>query len=104
MANILKLMKQAGEMRRKVAEAQAELASREVRFSSGGGAVEVCAGGDGMVRSVKIQAEAVKGGEVELLEDLVLAAVVGAQEAAKAAAGEVMGRVTAGMGLPPGLG
>jgi hypothetical protein len=104
MPNIMKLMKQAADMQRNMAKAQEELAEREVEFASGGGAVSIKASGDGNIRSVRISPDVVKEGEAEMLEDLVLSAIIGVQEEAKKVAQEVMGKVTAGMNLPPGLG
>lgn len=101
---MMKMMKQASEMQKNMAKVQEELAARELDYQSGGGAVTVKISGDGNIRSIRIDPEAAGGGDIEMLEDLVLTAVQGAQELAKETAGAEMKKITAGMGLPPGLG
>ena len=104
MANIMKLMKQAADMQKNMAKAQESLASLELEHSSGGGAVTVKITGDGNVVAIRIDPKAIRPGEAEMLEDLVLAAVRGAQEMAKERAASEMEQLTAGMNLPPGMG
>lgn len=104
MANMMKLMKQAADMQKNMAKMQAELAEKEVTFSSGGGAVSVTAKGDGSVTAIKIAPAAVTPDDVEMLEDLVLAAVQGALDEAKETAANEMQKLTAGLNLPPGFG
>lgn len=104
MANIMKLMKQAADMQKNMAKAQEDLANQEVEFAVGGDAVKVKAYADGNIVRIQISEDVVKTGDVEMLEDLVLSAVRGAQEEAKRIAAETMGKLTAGMNLPPGLG
>lgn len=101
--NMMKMMKQAANMQKNMAKVQEALAAQELEFQSGG-AVTVTISGDGNIRSLRIEPAAVEGGDVEMLEDLVLTAVQGAQELAKETAGVEMQKVTAGMGLPPGMG
>lgn len=101
--NIMKLMKQATEMQKKMESLQSELGQKTVEFSSGGGMVTVVAGGDQTVRSVRINPKVVDPNDVEMLEDLVRSAVDGAlQKARDLAAGEMKG-ITAGLNLPPGM-
>lgn len=102
--NMMKMMKQAADMQKNMAKVQEALAAQELEFQSGGGAVTVTISGDGTIRRIRIDPAAVEGGDAEMLEDLVLAAVQGAQELAKDTAGVEMKKVTAGMGLPPGMG
>ncbi len=102
--NIAKMMKQAQKMQQQMQEMQAELAERTVEVSVGGGKVTVVANGAGDVQSIKISPEVVDPEDVEMLEDLVLSGVNLATEKAKAMASEEMGKVTGGLGLPPGLG
>jgi nucleoid-associated protein EbfC len=102
--NMMKIMKQAADMQKNVAKAQEKLAQTELEFQGGGGAVAVKISGDGIVRGIRIDPKAVDPSDVEMLEDLVLTAIQGAQEQAKELAGSEMQKVTAGMNLPPGLG
>lgn len=100
MANMMKMLKQAQEMQGKMQSLQADLAEREVSFSSGGGMVSVVATCDGTVKSVKIDPKAVDPDDVEMLEDLVLAAVQGAVNQGKATMAEEMGILTKGLNIP----
>lgn len=102
--NIAKMMKQAQQMQKKMAEMQAEVAEQEVEASVGGGKVVVKANGAGDVLEIKIDPAVVDADDVELLEDLVLSGVKQAIEKGKAISQEEMGKLTAGMGLPPGMG
>jgi nucleoid-associated protein EbfC len=104
MANIMKLMKQAADMQKNMAKAQESLASIELEHSSGGGAVTVKISGDGTITALRIDPKVVQSGDAEMLEDLVLTAVRGAQELAKETAASEMKKLTAGMNLPPGFG
>jgi DNA-binding YbaB/EbfC family protein len=102
--NIQKMMKQAAKMQEQMAQAQAELAERTVTATAGGGKVTVVATGAGDVVSIKIDKAVVDPEDVEMLEDLVLTGVKKAIEEGKALQQSEMGKLTAGMGLPPGLG
>ncbi|MEM1441503.1 MAG: YbaB/EbfC family nucleoid-associated protein [Verrucomicrobiota bacterium] len=102
--NIAKMMKQAQQMQKKMGEMQAELAEKEFEASVGGGKVTVVANGAGDVVSIKIDPAVVDPDDVEMLEDLVLSGVKQAIEQGKAVNQEEMGKLTAGLGLPPGLG
>jgi DNA-binding YbaB/EbfC family protein len=102
--NIAKMMKQAQQMQKKMGEMQAELAEKEFEASVGGGKVTVIANGAGDVVSIKIDPAVVDPDDVEMLEDLVLSGVKQAIEQGKALNQEEMSKLTAGLGLPPGLG
>jgi len=102
--NIQKMMKQAQQMQAKLAETQAELAERTVEVTAGGGKIVVIANGSGDVISIKISKDVVDPEDVEMLEDLILSGVKQAQEQGKAMAAEEMSKLTAGLGLPPGMG
>ena len=102
--NIQKMMKQAAKMQEQMAQAQAELADKNVTATAGGGKVTVVANGAGDVLSIKISKDVVDPEDVEMLEELVLTGVRKAIEEGKALAQSEMGKLTAGMGLPPGLG
>lgn len=101
--NIMKMMKQATDMQRKMGEVQAGLADKTVEFSSGGGMVTVTARGDVSVEKIRIDPKVIDPQEAELLEDLVLAAVDGALRAARDMAAEEMSKLTQGLNLPPGM-
>ena len=104
MANFMKMMKQAADMQKNMAKAQESLAALELEHASGGGAVTVKITGDGNITAIRIDPQAIQAGEAEMLEDLVLTAVRGAQELAKETAAREMKKLTAGMNLPPGFG
>lgn len=105
MANLMKLMKQAATVQKDMQRLQGELAGRTVEFASGGGMVRVTARGDGTVAAIKIDPKVVSASDVELLEDMILAAANGALQAARDMAAAEMAKVTAGLGLPglPGM-
>lgn len=102
--NIQKLMKEAQKAQRKMAEAQERLASATVEGTAGGGLVTVTATGDGTVTAVSIDPKAVDPEDVDLLEDLVTAAVNEAQRKAKELQESEMGSAMGGMGGMGGLG
>ena len=102
--NIQKMMKQAQQMQERMLAAQEELAEKTVEATAGGGKVTVVATGAGDVVSIKIAKEIVDPEDVEFLEDLVLTAVKKAIDDGKAMAQAEMGKLTGGMGLPPGMG
>mgnify|MGYP000052305873 FL=1 len=100
MASINKLMKQAMRAQQQAQEVEAALTERTVEASSGGGAVKVVATCKGVIKSLKIDPEAVDPEEVESLEDMVLLAVNNAVEEGQKIQAEEMGKVTSGFGLP----
>ena len=102
--NIQKMMKQAQKMQAELAKTQEELAEKTVEASVGGGKVTVVANGAGEVLSIKISRDVVDPEDVEMLEDLVLSGVKQAVADGKKLAEDEMGKITAGMGLPPGMG
>lgn len=103
MAGIGKLLKQAQRMQEQIQQVQAELAQREVEGTAGGGAVKAVARCDGTIAAIKIDPNVVKPDDVEMLEDLVLAAVSNALDVAKKTQAEELGKVTQGLNIP-GLG
>jgi DNA-binding YbaB/EbfC family protein len=103
MANFNQMMKQAQALQRKMAKATEDLAEREVTGSAGGGMVTAAATGTGVLKQVKIDPEVVDPDDVEMLEDMVTAAVTEALRSAKALEEDTMGELTGGLGLPPGL-
>jgi len=104
MKNLGQMMKQAQQMQAKMAELQAQLAETECLGASGGGMVQITMSGKGEVRAVKIDPALVDPGEVEVLEDLIVAAANDAKAKVEAHVAEKMRDLTGGLNLPPGLG
>ncbi len=102
--NIQKMMKQAQKMQQQLAEKQAELAEQTVESSVGGGKVHVVATAAGDIVSIKIAREVVDPEDVEMLEDLVLTGVRQAIAEGRKLTETEMGKLTSGLGLPPGMG
>ncbi|MBC8792770.1 MAG: YbaB/EbfC family nucleoid-associated protein [Alphaproteobacteria bacterium] len=103
MKNLGALMKQAQQMQSKMAEMQEKLGSLEVQGRAGGGMVEVTTTAKGDVRRVKIDPALLVPADVEVLEDLIVAAMADAKGKADAAAADQMREVTGGLSLPPGM-
>jgi DNA-binding YbaB/EbfC family protein len=101
--NLAQLLRQAKDVQQKLGEVQKKLAAMRVEASAGGGMVTVVANGHQEILSVKIDPAAVKADEVELLEELVLAAVNGAKKKAEALARDEMSGLARGLDLPEGL-
>jgi len=102
--NIQKMMKQAQKMQADMQRAQEELGERTVEATAGGGKITVTANGAGDILSIKISKDVVDPNDVEMLEDLVLTGVQKAIEEGRALMQAEMGKITGGMGMPPGLG
>ena len=98
--NLNKLMKQAQKMQEQMAKTQAELESKTVEVTAGGGRVTVVANGAGDIVSIKIAKEVVDPEDVEILEDMVLSGVQQAIAKGKEMAGSEMSKITGGMNLP----
>ena len=96
--NMNNLMKQAQRMQRQMEEQQAELENKEFSATAGGGVVEVTVTGKREVSKVKIDPEAVDPDDVEMLEDLLVAAVNEALEKVDAETTSAMSKFTGGMG------
>ena len=104
MSNQNAMMKQVQAMQRKLTKAQDELAAKDVTGTAGGGMVTVTVNGAGTdVRAISINPEAVDPDDVEMLQDMVVAAVNEALRAAKELEAQTMGGIAGGLGLPPGL-
>lgn len=103
MKNLTQMLKQAQEMQSKMAEMQAALAQAEATGQSGGGLVSVVVTGKGELRRLKIDPSLLNPTEVEVLEDLILAAFKDAKEKADKHVAEEMAKLTGGLQLPPGL-
>jgi DNA-binding YbaB/EbfC family protein len=100
-----KMLKQVQQMQQKMAEAQEQLAHENVEASAGGGMVTVVVSGNLEIQEVRIDAQAVDPDDVEMLQDMVLAATNEALRAAQELASNKLGGITGGMDLPniPGL-
>lgn len=103
--NMSNLMKQAQQIQSKMAKLQEELENRTLEASSGGGMVTVIVNGRQEVLSIKIDPEVIDPEDVEMLQDLVLAAVNDGLARAKDMVNQEMGKLTKGLNLPniPGL-
>jgi nucleoid-associated protein EbfC len=101
----MKMMRQLQEMQKNMAEAQEQLTHETVEASAGGGMVVAVVSGDLQLKEVRIKPEAVDPEDVEMLQDLVIAAVNEALRSAQDLANQKMGGATAGMQLPdiPGM-
>ncbi len=97
------IMKQAQQMQERVKKLQEEAEGKTVEASSGGGMVTVVANGRQEVLSIKIDPSVVDPKDIDMLQDLVTAAVNEALRKSQDLMKEEMGKLTAGMGLPPGL-
>ena len=104
MANFMKMMKQAADMQKNMAKAQESLAALELEHAAGGGAVTGKIAGDGNITSIRIDPKVIQPGDADMLEDLILTAVRGAQELARETAAREMQKLTSGLNLPPGFG
>ena len=101
--NMNNLMKQAQRMQRQMEESQKELEEKEFTAKAGGGAVEVTVTGKKEITKVKLSQEVVDPDDVEMLEDLVMAAANEALRMAEEANSEIMNKMTGGLGLGGGF-
>ena len=92
------LMKQAQRMQRQMEEGQKELETKEFSAKAGGGAVEATVNGKKELVKIALSQEAVDPDDVEMLQDLIVAAVNEAMKQADEASQELMGRMTGGLG------
>ena len=103
MKNIGQLMKQAQEMQAKMAEVQAQLEALELTGASGGGMVQLTLSGRGDLKKIKIDKTLLAPEEVEVLEDLIVAAFNDARAKVSAHAEQEMQKLTGGLQLPGGM-
>lgn len=99
MGNMGAMMKQAQKMQAELAKAQDEIKDMEYEATAGGGMVKVVATGDMAIKSIVIDPEAVDPEDVEMLQDMVVAAVNEAMRKAEAEASQNMSRLTGGLNL-----
>ena len=99
--NMANLMKQAQRMQRQMEEGQKELETKEFSASAGGGAVEATVSGKKEILGIKLSEEVVDPEDIEMLQDLIVAAVNEALRKAEEASAEIMGKMTGGLGCMP---
>ena len=104
MANMQNMMKQMQKMQRNMAKLQEELAETPVEGTAGGGGVKVTVNGANQVLSIELAEEVVDPDDIEMLQDLIVAAVNDAMGNAQKLSEERMGALTKGMKLPGGMG
>ena len=101
--NINQIMKQAQMMQKKMEEMQADLATKEYTGISGGNMVEITIDGKGTMKKVHLAKEIVDPEDIEVLEDLILAAFNDAKKKQEEDSNDVMGGMMGGMKMPPGM-
>jgi hypothetical protein len=101
--DLQKMMKQMQKAQEKMNALQEEVAGRTVEATAGGNMVRVVMGGDGVLHSIVIDPEVVDPTDVEMLQDLVVAAVNEGKRRTQELMGQEMQRLAGGMGLPPGM-
>jgi nucleoid-associated protein EbfC len=101
MQNQMKMLKQMQQMQSQIAKVQADLEREQVEASAGGGAVKAVVTGQQKLVSITVDPDV--AGDVEMLQDLVVAAVNEALDRSRELAASRMQSVAAGLGLPPGL-
>jgi DNA-binding YbaB/EbfC family protein len=100
MFDLGQIKKQAERMQKQMAQVQAQLATRTVDATSGGGAVKATARCDGTLAAIKIDPTALNPNDAQLVEDMILTAANQALSLAKKIADAEMGKVTSGLSLP----
>lgn len=101
--NMQQLMQQAKQMQKKMEDMQAQLATKTVEASAGGGAVKAVVSGKQELLSLTIAPEALEGADAEMLSDMVKGAVNEAIKKSQELQNELMGGAMGGMSLPSGL-
>ncbi|MDA3916094.1 MAG: YbaB/EbfC family nucleoid-associated protein [Deltaproteobacteria bacterium] len=100
MKNMNSMMKKAQNLQKKMMKTQAELATKTIEASSGGGMVKVIANGAQKIESIVMEKEVVDPEDIEMLQDLVLAAVNDALNKSQEMVTSEMGKLTGGLNLP----
>jgi DNA-binding YbaB/EbfC family protein len=100
MGNMNKLMKQVQKMQKDMMKLQDELKERTVEATAGGGVVKVVASGKKQLVSIEIDPEVIDSDDVEMLQDLVLAAANEALQKAEDMVANEMGKLTGGLNMP----
>ncbi len=100
MKNMGKMMKQAQQLQEKMTKLQEEMADKTVEATAGGGMVKVVANGRQQIVSINIEKEVVDPEDVDMLQDLILAATNEALSRAQEMVSEEMSKLTGGMNIP----
>ena len=100
MHNIGNIMKQAKKMQEKIGRLQAELETKTIEAQSGGGMVRVIVNGKFEVVSLKIEKDVVNPEDIEMLQDLITAAVNEGSRKSQEMASSEMAKITGGLGIP----
>ena len=100
MKNMNAMMKQAQKLQKKMLKTQQELAQKTVEASAGGGMVKVVANGSQKIETIVFEKEVVDPEDIEMLQDLVLAAVNDALSKSQEMVSSEMGKLTGGMNIP----
>lgn len=103
MGNMAGMMKKMQKLQGEMAKMQEELKKRTMEVSAGGGAIKVVINGEKQIQSLKIDPAAVDPEDIEMLEDLVAAAINEAIKKVDDMTAQEMGKLTGGLNLPPGL-
>lgn len=103
MKDIMGMMKQVGQMQARLKAMQDELQKAEIEGQSGGGLVHVTVDGRGELKRVRIDPSLMKPDEVEILEDLIVAAATDAKAKVDNVMQEKMSEITGGLPIPPGM-
>lgn len=103
MGNMAGMMKKVQKLQSDMAKMQEELKTRTIEVTAGGGAIKVVMNGEKQIQSLKISPSAVDPEDVEMLEDLVAAAVNEAIKKVDDMMATEMGKLTGGLNLPPGM-
>ncbi|CCB63868.1 YbaB/EbfC family nucleoid-associated protein [Hyphomicrobium sp. MC1] len=103
MKDIMGMMKQVGQMQARLKEMQDELQRAEIEGQAGGGLVHVTVDGRGELKKVRIDPSLMKPDEVEILEDLIVAAATDAKAKVDNVMQAKMAEITGGLPIPPGM-
>jgi DNA-binding YbaB/EbfC family protein len=98
------MLQKVQQLQEEMVKTQESLADETVSVTAGGGAIEITITGQQRLKNVRIDPDVLDQEDVEMLQDLIVAAVNEAIEQSQAMAAERLGALTGGLGLPPGLG
>ena len=98
-----KMLKQIQKMQSQMEKVQEELNNRTLEATSGGGAVRCVVSGSRELKELVIDPSILQEDDVEMVQDLIIAAVNEAMRAAEKMVSDEMGKITGGMGMPPGM-
>lgn len=100
MQNMNSMMKQAQKLQKKMLKTQQELALKTIEASAGGGMVKVVANGGQKIESIILEKEVVDPEDIEMLQDLIMAAVNDALNKSQEMVSKEMGKLTGGLNIP----